>query len=41
MHKSEEDSHSNPKCYEDQEFLEKDIEKDKLNEESKEEMDEF
>ena len=41
MHKSEENSQSNPKCYEDQEFLKENTEKDKINEESEEEMDEF
>lgn len=41
MHKSEANSHSNPKDYENQEFLEEDTEKDNLNEESKDEMDEF
>ena len=41
MHKSEENSHSNPKDYENQEFLEENTEEDKFDEESKKEMDKF
>jgi len=37
MHKSEANFQSNPKCYEEKEFLEENIEKDKINEDFKEE----